>query len=246
VTVAPDGSHIATTTQFAQEDLSVFGPDGSRLQQITNDRARNRWPAFSPDGQQIVFSSNRGPSGIYDVWMVNLDGSGLRQLTDGLSISYLAWSPKGDRIVGSDARTYNAWLIDPRRPMTEQRGERLPSPPADMRQFYPRGWSPDGRRLAGPVGNSGIATYDLDSKTYTRELDNYPGIATAVRWLDSRRILFISQRRVMLLDTATHQVREVLSAAPDNITDFATTRDGRELFITRGTSEADIWMATIK
>lgn len=247
--VSPDGRRFATTTRFVRENLSVFEADGSKPQQITDDRARNRWPAWSPgDGQQIAFSSNRGASGLYDVWIVNSDGTNMRQVTEGLSASYLAWSPNGDRIAASDARRYETWLIDPHRRATEQLREHLPPPPASMEQFICRSWSPDGRRLAGPVGGSAIATYDFASKTYELVLSKYPdAIATPVRWFDFKRILFLAQgQRLMMLDTETHQVHEVFSAAPDSITDFATTPDGRQLFITRGSAEADIWMATIK
>jgi serine/threonine protein kinase len=250
LTVSPDGRRLATTTRFVRENLSVVDADAdrSKAQQITDDRARNRWPAWSPNGEQIAFSSNRGTTGVYDVWIVNSDGSNLRQVTEGLSASYLAWSPNGLRIAATDPRRYDTWLIDPRRSASEQLPEHVPPPPAIMRQFICRSWSPDGRRLAGPVGGSAIATYDFDSKTYDLVLSKYPdAIATPVRWFDSKRILFLAQgQRLMMLDTATHQVREVLSAAPDSITDFATTPDGRQLFITRGSSEADIWMATIR
>jgi hypothetical protein len=41
-------------------------------------------------------------------------------------------------------------------------------------------------------------------------------------------------------------MRPVLSVAPDVIRTFAISHDGRQLFISRGANEADIWMATIK
>ncbi len=38
----------------------------------------NRSPSFSPDGRRLIFSSNR--SGQYGLWMVDVDGGGLKQL----------------------------------------------------------------------------------------------------------------------------------------------------------------------
>ncbi|NJN83135.1 MAG: hypothetical protein HC802_13180 [Caldilineaceae bacterium] len=37
-------------------------------------------PAWSPDGTQIVFASTR--SGTSEIWVVNVDGSNLRQISD--------------------------------------------------------------------------------------------------------------------------------------------------------------------
>lgn len=67
----------------------------------------NEEPAWSPDGSQIAFSSNR--SGNYDIYIMNSNGSNLRQLTsDPLASLYFvpgnaddyapAWSPDGKRI----------------------------------------------------------------------------------------------------------------------------------------------------
>lgn len=50
-------------------------------------------PAWSPDGSQIAFVSNR--SGTNEIWVVNRDGTNLRQLTQlGTSIRYPYWHPK--------------------------------------------------------------------------------------------------------------------------------------------------------
>jgi dipeptidyl aminopeptidase/acylaminoacyl peptidase len=47
-------------------------------------------PAWSPDGSQVVFASNRG--GTPELWVVNLDGGNLRQLTnDGRMARFPVW-----------------------------------------------------------------------------------------------------------------------------------------------------------
>ncbi len=55
-------------------------------------------PAWSPDGTEIVFSSDR--AGQPDLWLIDADGAGLRQLTDTAHAEmHPTWSPDGERIL---------------------------------------------------------------------------------------------------------------------------------------------------
>jgi Tol biopolymer transport system component len=57
------------------------------------------WPAWSPDGSQVAFGMYSDP-GHEGIWVMNADGSSMRQLTDDGGLSP-AWSPDGTRIVYS-------------------------------------------------------------------------------------------------------------------------------------------------
>ena len=53
--------------------------DGSRQKRLTDNLAEDFYPAWSPDGQQIAFVSNR--AGSRDIWVMNADGSNPKQVT---------------------------------------------------------------------------------------------------------------------------------------------------------------------
>ncbi len=77
---SPDNGWVAYQSWALQEDLFIVHPDGSELHQLTDDTAKDRTPRWMPDGKEIVFSSNRN-GGIYEIWSIQTDGGGLRQIT---------------------------------------------------------------------------------------------------------------------------------------------------------------------
>jgi Tol biopolymer transport system component len=79
---SPDGKQIA----FASEGyIYVMNADGTDQTRITSTPARDGYPAFSPNGKYIAFSSTRGNAeGSFeeDIWKMKSDGSNPTQLTD--------------------------------------------------------------------------------------------------------------------------------------------------------------------
>jgi TolB protein len=82
--------------------------DGSRLRVIPND-VYVEYPAGSPDGTKIAFMSQQpgahGSDPNYDIFVMNADGSGLKQLTDAPGEDgFPSWSPDGTKIAYSSTR----------------------------------------------------------------------------------------------------------------------------------------------
>ncbi len=93
---------------------------------------RRRWPG------KLVFCSDR--SGPWELWRMNADGSGLRQLTHhGLQPQGAAWSPDGKRVAFEWMTPYwDIWVMDE----DGRNLQRLTSfPDAETRAR----WSPDGK-----------------------------------------------------------------------------------------------------
>ena len=76
---APDGRIVYTVYFDKSETLWVMDADGQGARQLTPPGTLDRGPSVTPDGRHVLFYSVR--DGVWNVWRVGLDGSGLRRLT---------------------------------------------------------------------------------------------------------------------------------------------------------------------
>ncbi len=101
--VSPDGQTIAFDLLGDLYTIPIAGGTATR---ITEGLAHDMQPRYSPDGQHLVFVSDR--SGDDNVWVVQADGSDPRQITDdgGIASAFLSpeWTPDGNYIVVSRSR----------------------------------------------------------------------------------------------------------------------------------------------
>jgi serine/threonine protein kinase/Tol biopolymer transport system component len=131
-----------------QGDLDIFlqRPGGAPRNLTADSPADDTEPAFSPDGNQIAFRSEREGGGIF---LMGATGESVRRLTDA---GYdPAWSPDGKQIVfstepGDDPRTWSEhsrlWKVD-----IASNQRTLVAGPSDVDGVQPS-WSPNGHRLA--------------------------------------------------------------------------------------------------
>jgi TolB protein len=110
---SPDGTKIVyrkitNTPGFAWDltgisrnsEVFLADADGSNEINLSNNAAFDGWPMWSPAGDRIVFVSNRaGPANVGHLYLVNVDGTGLQQITSG-TWSYVqpAWSHDGSKL----------------------------------------------------------------------------------------------------------------------------------------------------
>jgi Tol biopolymer transport system component len=115
---SPDGRLIAFIRDDyrradRREELWVMNADGTQPRRLVGARVDNRGArsadfAWSPDGGQIAFTQCCRED---EIFVVNADGSGLRQLTDnddGVFDGDPAWSPDGQAIAFTSSRDGNA------------------------------------------------------------------------------------------------------------------------------------------
>ena len=247
--LSPDGEWLAACSRGQQRHIYILRPDGTDLRDLTPDNFRNDgWPRWSADGKRIAFTSRR--TGDYELWVINRDGSGLRQLTESKGGHYSPWSPDG-RIAYSDHWPKNECvLIQPDVAWNNQKPVSLPALSDPAASFEGWAFSPDGKKLAGinhlPNGShSGIGIHDLSSGTYEwlTDFGDFPV------WLkDNRRLLFVSQGKILLYDTATRRYEPVITVTDQDVDigSASLSPDNRMIYFTFVAAEADIWVMNLE
>jgi Tol biopolymer transport system component len=87
-------------------ELIVMDQDGKNKRQITQNGAANWAPSFHPNGRQIIFSSNLNAPGTrnFDLYLINIDGTGLERVTFGVFNIVPIFSRDGKKILFASDR----------------------------------------------------------------------------------------------------------------------------------------------
>jgi len=103
-TWSPDGDRIAFVSidNSGFIDLYVYDTTSDELTRLTNDTYDDRDPAWSPSGQQLVFSSDRtalGHANAYNLFTYDLESGGIDYLTYGDQHEFSPrWSSDGRQV----------------------------------------------------------------------------------------------------------------------------------------------------
>lgn len=94
--VSPDGNQIIFDLLG---DIYIMSIDGGEARALTQGPAWDIQPSFSPDGQTIVFTSDR--SGGDNIWTMDLSGENFHQITDESFrlLNNPVFTPDGDYII---------------------------------------------------------------------------------------------------------------------------------------------------
>jgi Tol biopolymer transport system component len=248
--VSPDGQWVAFNQAGVREDILVARIDGTQYRRLTDDAFRDRGPAWSPDGKSIGFYSDR--SGGYEIWTIRPDGSGLEPVTrdSPVSMNTPVWSPDGSRFTSGTLP--GNWLLFERDPATgAARGEEMPLPGES--RFWPLDWSPDGRRLAGPLtapdgSMSGLGLYSFETRRHETGRFGSTRQWVAPKWLrDSGRLLVRDPKGIALLDTASGRSKRLLAVGGYMMgRSLGLTRDDRWITYSETATEGDIWLMSLE
>jgi Tol biopolymer transport system component len=174
---------------------------GRSLANLTNSAANDGWARWAPDGQHIVFHSNR--EGNFELYVMNRDGGDPMRLTDYPGVDqFPEWSPNGQEI--AFRRDIDIHVLD----VSSGEIRRLTDAPP-LNQMA--SWSPNGKQLAFMSSRAGYISVFLmnaDGTNQTNLTPKNPGdvdsdwISRAPSWSTTgRQIYFMSSRPSTGLDT---------------------------------------------
>jgi len=161
--ISPDGKKLLYSKgQYPAMQLAESAVDGSNERELTKTPSAQFNAVYSPDQRQIAFARSDSTRQL-QIWVMNADGSGERQLTqfkpeDG-SPQWPAWSPDGARLAIQSGRynrqaptenTAHIWVID----VKSGAVTRLNSHEKPYLDETPS-WFPDGKRIAFQSDRSG-------------------------------------------------------------------------------------------
>ena len=233
VDVSPDGSTIAFSLLGDIYTMPITGGTPTR---IAEGLAWEVQPRFSPDGTRIAFTSDRG--GGDNIWIMNADGSDMRQLTDEdfRLLNQPTWSPDGQFIAakkhfttGRSLGTGEVWLYHVSggsgvalvERANEQLQKELGEPtyaPDGSAIYYTRNITPGNTFIYAQDSNTdlfNIERYDLETGEVTTAVSGLGGAVRPQPSPDGSMIAFVRREntnsRLYVKDLETGEERMIFA-----------------------------------
>jgi len=161
--------------------IYVMDSDGKNQTRLTENKAHDKSPVWSPDGTKIAFVSMRGKDSKTQIYVMDSDGKNETRLTENESYDNSpTWSPDGKKIAFAsrgDESNVDIYVMD-------SDGKNQTRLTENMMQNNSPTWSPDGTKIAfasdRDINNNHSYIYqiyvmDPDGKNQTRLTDSKLG-----------------------------------------------------------------------
>jgi serine/threonine protein kinase/Tol biopolymer transport system component len=236
----PDGGIVFTAG--IDRSLAIYSMDlaGGNIKQMTSSGFKDQRPRITPDGNFIVFQSNR--SNAIEIWRVRRDGTELTQLTTGGNNSSPDLTSDGKWVFYtaiSNGKSF-VWRV------SIQGGK--PEQVTTIDSYHPC-VSPDGKLLAYTYeteagGPFKIAILNLADGTLAKLFDvpRFASFNGGVRWSpDGQTLIYRDRGKGLWQQALSGGQPHKLEGIPDQeIIRFEWSRDGKQFAFVRGRIIADV------
>lgn len=195
-TAAPGGKRVVFEARG--ELFNVPVKEGYVKNMTQSSGAFDRQPAWSPDGSQVAYWSDR--SGEYEIWLQDMTGnSEPRQLTErGSGFGYtLYWSPDSKKLAFID-ETNTIYSVNIESGNTAEVGNTNWNIGHNSRYGYPISWSPDSRWIAytrsGENAHSTIHIYNTENQRSTKATSGFYDDFGPVFSADGNYLFYLTDR----------------------------------------------------
>jgi Tol biopolymer transport system component len=234
----PDGKIVYISTAGGPPHVWIMEADGTGNKQLSSNDIANMHSTVSPDGRRIAWIAS--PKGVRNVWQMDIDGGNPRQLTNGDGEWNPRYSPDGKWLVYT-ALPNSLWKV----PLDGGSPTRL----TNGRSWQPS-ISPDGDLIAFNLldeasGQWKIAIMRFEGGLPIKVFDNLGGNYRRIVWTpDARAVAFTVYR-----DGVANIWAQPLEGGPPRrltnfrdglIFDFAWSRDGKQLALSRALINSDV------
>ncbi|MEK6325271.1 MAG: protein kinase [Acidobacteriota bacterium] len=241
----PDGKIVYVTEAGDSPEIWIMNADGTGSRQLTADTYFKSDPAVSHDGNYVFFTSLQ--SGTPNIWRINADGSNLIQITSGDSADYApTCSPDDQWITFISTRSGNSCLwrvsVDGGEPV------QLTDKPA-TRAFF----SPDGKLIAcgyfvegaKPPWKIAIVPFAGGQPVKLLDMPQSGNFWAGFWWTSDARAFFYADTQNGVANLWSQPVDggkpvQITNFSSEFISNFALSRDGKRIALSRGHSTSDV------
>jgi Tol biopolymer transport system component len=247
ITWMPNGKIVYTA--MAQDRLNLFrvDADGNNRIQLTSNAGDNYNPATSPDGRFLVFSSNRGGTGRFNIWRINAeDGSDAQQLTfmDGNFYPTVSWDNQWVTYDNQTNVKLNIWKV----PLQGGESTRL----VDAEGYRMPVFSRDNQFIAGrhdsESGTTDVAVFPASGGPPVKHI-TLPIIDwQRVHWMDDHTLSFVNNAggasNIWSYDLNTDTSKQLTNFEGEQIFAYAWSSDFKQVISQRGRRVSNVTMLT--
>ncbi|MCC6127381.1 MAG: PD40 domain-containing protein [Pirellulales bacterium] len=235
--LSPDGELLAFSWRG---DIWLVSSSGGTARQWTTHSRRDHLPAFSPDGKQIAFTSERegGPQ----VFLAEVAGGAPRQITfhsEGSAVE--RWFPDGRSLLVSGQRDHfwhtakRMFRVDPDRRAAEEllfnaEGRDPSISPDGKKILFVREGEPWWRKGYRGSQAAQIWLYDPQTRQFTKVLEHERGCRAPLWRPDGKAFYYVGAQggnlNLRLHDMETGEDRQLTEFADDSVLMPCISRDG--------------------